>query len=294
MRAHRAWSPLGVDRFHYLARNGFYDGAWFFRVVGGFVAQWGLPGAPPLDSVWQTRIIPDEPVKVSNTRGRIAYARGGPNTRSIQLFVSTADNVRLDTVSTFGLGPGQTACVQQYASYQARVDGTGTAAGAKFKVLKNGAVIANTPSRANQYAAEFRSAHGNFPGPVLLNADGQLRCHHLARFAPWADFATGDRGGDIISLIAGVAAFICLVALGVPSPVVLALWVAFADLIPLVGATLGAAVCVIAAACRCAASAPTPMRVRARVRPSRSPARRSNFRIESRGRRPCTPLVAQV
>ena len=54
-------------------------------------------------------------------------------------------------------------------------------------------------------------------------------------------------GNLIISLIAGVAAFVCLVALGVPSPVVLALWVAVADLIPLVGATLGAAVCVIAA-----------------------------------------------
>jgi predicted PurR-regulated permease PerM len=54
-------------------------------------------------------------------------------------------------------------------------------------------------------------------------------------------------GNLIISVIAGVTAFVCLVALGVPSPVVLALWVAFADLIPLVGATLGAAVCVIAA-----------------------------------------------
>jgi len=76
-----------------------------------------------------------------------------------------ANPASADTVSTFGLGPGQTACVQQYASYQARVDGTGTAGGAKFKVLKNGAVTANTPSRANQYAAEFRSAYGNFPGP---------------------------------------------------------------------------------------------------------------------------------
>lgn len=105
MRAHRNWSPAGVDRFHYLARNGFYDDVWFFRVVGGFVAQWGLPGKPPLDSVWQTRRLPDEPVKVSNTRGRIAYARGGPNTRSIQLFVSLADNPRLDTVNTFGFPP---------------------------------------------------------------------------------------------------------------------------------------------------------------------------------------------
>ena len=54
-------------------------------------------------------------------------------------------------------------------------------------------------------------------------------------------------GNLIISLIAGVAAFGCLVALGIPSPVVLALLVAVADLIPLVGATVGAAVCVIAA-----------------------------------------------
>jgi len=105
MRAHRAWSPAGVDRFHYLAKNGFYNTAWFFRVVGDFVAQWGLPGTPPLDSIWQTRTIADEPVKVSNTRGRIAFARGGPNTRSIQLFVSLADNVRLDTVATFGFPP---------------------------------------------------------------------------------------------------------------------------------------------------------------------------------------------
>lgn len=54
-------------------------------------------------------------------------------------------------------------------------------------------------------------------------------------------------GNLIISLIAGVAAFVFLLALGVPSPVVLALFVAVADLIPLVGATVGAAVCVIAA-----------------------------------------------
>ena len=54
-------------------------------------------------------------------------------------------------------------------------------------------------------------------------------------------------GNLIISLCAGSAAFVLLVALGVPSPVVLALWVAFADLIPLVGATLGAVVAVLAA-----------------------------------------------
>lgn len=54
-------------------------------------------------------------------------------------------------------------------------------------------------------------------------------------------------GNLLVSVIAGGTAFICLVSLGVPSPVVLALFVAFADLIPLVGATIGAAVSVLAA-----------------------------------------------
>ncbi|MEO8696968.1 MAG: AI-2E family transporter [Acidimicrobiales bacterium] len=54
-------------------------------------------------------------------------------------------------------------------------------------------------------------------------------------------------GNLLISLIAGIAAFLCLLLLGVPNPVVLALWVAFADLVPLVGATIGAALAVFAA-----------------------------------------------
>lgn len=54
-------------------------------------------------------------------------------------------------------------------------------------------------------------------------------------------------GNLIISLCAGIAAFVCLLALGVKSAIVLALWVAFADLIPLVGATIGASAAVIAA-----------------------------------------------
>lgn len=105
LRARRTWSPQGVDRLHYLVRSGYYEDARFFRVVGGFVAQWGLNGRPPLDSIWQTRRFPDEPVKSSNTRGRVSYARGGPNTRSIQLYINLADNTRLDTINTFGFPP---------------------------------------------------------------------------------------------------------------------------------------------------------------------------------------------
>jgi len=105
VRARRHWSPKGVDRFHYLASHGFYDGARFFRVITGFVAQFGLSGRPAVDSVWQDRSIQDEPVRETNRRGTISYARGGPNTRSAQLYINLADNPRLDTVSTFGFPP---------------------------------------------------------------------------------------------------------------------------------------------------------------------------------------------
>jgi peptidyl-prolyl cis-trans isomerase A (cyclophilin A) len=105
IRARRDWSPLGVDRFHYLAKARFYDGARFFRVIAGFVAQFGLRGEPAVDSVWQDRGIADEPVQASNHRSTVAFARGGPNSRSAQLYVNLADNARLDTVSSFGFPP---------------------------------------------------------------------------------------------------------------------------------------------------------------------------------------------
>ncbi len=105
VRARRDWSPRGVDRFHYLVRHGYYDGARFFRVVAGFVAQFGLSGRPALDSVWTERSIPDEPVRQSNVRGTVSYARAGPNTRSVQLYINLVDNVRLDTLNTFGFPP---------------------------------------------------------------------------------------------------------------------------------------------------------------------------------------------
>lgn len=105
VRARRDWSPQGVDRLHYLAGHGYYDGARFFRVIAGFVAQFGLSGQPAIDSIWTGRPIPDEPVRHSNLRGTMSYARGGPNTRSVQLYVNLVDNVRLDTISTFGFPP---------------------------------------------------------------------------------------------------------------------------------------------------------------------------------------------
>ena len=92
----REHSPLAVDRFYYLVKNGYYSSNRFFRVLPNFVVQWGMKGVPKIDEIWSDMGIKDEPVILSNTKGTVAFARSVPNTRSNQLFINLADNSRLD------------------------------------------------------------------------------------------------------------------------------------------------------------------------------------------------------
>ena len=103
--ARKAWAPIGVDRFYTLVQSKYFDDVRFFRVVKGFVAQFGMSGQPKLTEDWQRRCMADEPVQHSNTRGSMSFARGGPSTRSMQLFVNLADNPVLDSLSGFGFPP---------------------------------------------------------------------------------------------------------------------------------------------------------------------------------------------
>jgi cyclophilin family peptidyl-prolyl cis-trans isomerase len=92
----REYSPLAVDRFYYLVKNNYYDFNRFFRVLPNFVVQWGMRGVPEIDKIWSEMGVNDEPVKLSNLKGTISFARSGPNTRSNQLFINLGDNQRLD------------------------------------------------------------------------------------------------------------------------------------------------------------------------------------------------------
>src|SRR5438552_496933 len=91
---HRAWAPHGTDRFYNLVRSGFYDGVRFFRVIPGFMAQFGIHGDTGVTAAWRPRTIPDDPVRATNGRGMVTYATAGPATRTTQIFINYGDNRR--------------------------------------------------------------------------------------------------------------------------------------------------------------------------------------------------------
>ena len=100
----RAWAPVGSDRFYNLVKGGFYDNVRFFRVVAGFMAQFGIHGDPATMAQWKDASIADDPPKQSNRRGYLTFATSGPSSRTTQVFVNLVDNDRLDAMgfSPFG------------------------------------------------------------------------------------------------------------------------------------------------------------------------------------------------
>jgi peptidyl-prolyl cis-trans isomerase A (cyclophilin A) len=104
VQVNRAWAPNGADRFYNLVKNGFYDNVRFFRVISGFMVQFGIHGDPKLSAPWREARIPDDRVSQSNKRGFITFATAGPNTRTTQVFINFADNAGLDSqgFSPFG------------------------------------------------------------------------------------------------------------------------------------------------------------------------------------------------
>mmetsp|Transcript_16535 Transcript_16535/g.32866 ORF Transcript_16535/g.32866 Transcript_16535/m.32866 type:complete len:202 (+) Transcript_16535:117-722(+) len=98
------WAPLGVAQFREIIETKIWTGARFFRVIPGFMVQWGIPGKTSDAAEWEGRKIKDDSVVESNKRGLISFATSGKDTRTTQVFINFADNANLDGMgfSPFG------------------------------------------------------------------------------------------------------------------------------------------------------------------------------------------------
>lgn len=100
----REWAPLGADRFYNLVNAGFYDDQRIYRVVENFMVQFGIHGDPIVDYQWRDELLMDDPVVATNARGRVSFAKGGANSRTVEVFINYRDNSDLDArgFSPFG------------------------------------------------------------------------------------------------------------------------------------------------------------------------------------------------
>ncbi|KAL7515359.1 hypothetical protein ACHAXN_013318 [Cyclotella atomus] len=116
VKTHPEWAPIGAERFETLAAESFFDGCRVFRVLPGFVSQFGINGNPEVQAKWRSPSLRDDPVKVTNSRGTVVFATAGPNTRTTQLFINLNDRNSfldkqggMDVVERFYSGYGEGA-----------------------------------------------------------------------------------------------------------------------------------------------------------------------------------------
>ncbi len=120
IEVHSDWAPLGAAQFKEIVKDGVFDDARFFRVIDGFMAQFGIAGDPELSAKWKEKTIADDPVKESNTPGMVTFATSGPNSRTSQVFINFGNNVDLNSQGFAPFGKvieGREVVMSLYSEY---------------------------------------------------------------------------------------------------------------------------------------------------------------------------------
>src|SRR5258707_6447439 len=161
----RSWAPIDADRFYHLLKHHFYDNASIFRVVPGFVAQFGISAYPAVTTAWKGTDIKDDPVTQTNKKGYITFATAGPNTRTTQVFINLVDNARLDRMgfAPFGVveGDGRKVVEMFYDQYgdnsgpdQGKIETEGKPyvdkGWPKLDTIKSATLLTSTPAAASK------------------------------------------------------------------------------------------------------------------------------------------------
>ena len=166
LEIHKDWAPIGVERFYEVCKEGVYNDARFFRVVPGFVVQWGIPGDPNIGAQWREANIKDDKVIKSNEPGTIVFATSGPNSRTTQLFINYGNNARLDGMGFAPFGKvveGMDVVKAIYAQYgeepnQGLIQSKGNAylksAFPKMDYIKTVRLVQDAPAAAGGEAAK--------------------------------------------------------------------------------------------------------------------------------------------
>jgi cyclophilin family peptidyl-prolyl cis-trans isomerase len=119
----RAWAPHGVDRVYNLARAGYFDDSRFYRVVDGYIAQFGLAGDPAVARLWSRQTLPPDARRAKNARGTVSFAQFKPDDRTTTVFVNLRDNPHLDALGFAPIGrvvKGMAAADRLHAGYGER------------------------------------------------------------------------------------------------------------------------------------------------------------------------------
>mmetsp|Transcript_15686 Transcript_15686/g.43888 ORF Transcript_15686/g.43888 Transcript_15686/m.43888 type:complete len:235 (-) Transcript_15686:237-941(-) len=94
---HQEWAPFGASRYLDLVKAGFFTNSPLFRVVPNFLVQFGIASTPEVTQQWKGKgpILDDKNIGIPVKRGTVAFAGGGHDSRTTEIWIAFKDSHHL-------------------------------------------------------------------------------------------------------------------------------------------------------------------------------------------------------